>query len=953
MLARTATTDEATFDPASVTVEAAYPALGLPQGARRSEIRSAYRKLVLKVHPDRRGASDDGSAFRRLKAAYDCLVKHTQFDEELDELDEQIEAEERELDELETKRFKRELREKDLADLKTQRARRRMEEANELFADAEDEKRRRELRAEDETRWLQDASENYRQSWARWGHLSTWEEMHAYRTSLVKGDAESHGPPAAVMLLWSNGVEELCVQGPGTVSAWNPSGLLWKSDNKTAVIEARPGPYGVALWMLVVQRYSPVTGEWQITHHWLPHSAYPFNRAEAGQKRYKWAHWADAPFGRLSELDSREVGLRELRRNRKAAAADKKKVEAEHAAREAEAQLFAEQRRDDSEVQKREAHRGSMKQHRAEAAAAREQQIAQRKETEAAAAREQQMAQARQLEYQDAAWQVTLTLTLPLANPYPYPYPYPNQAWLRELAEERAQRLATLKGSKEKQLDERIKEGLGKSDDLKKMKRKREERELARSKVAHEMRQPPAMPERRRAGKEVKPPTPRVPRATTSQDVGTLGIPALRSLVRAAGLSTEGCIEIADLRERAREALALLDPEEEAVVDPSVDPSVDASVDPSVRGSGSTDQPPLAAQPLVAVQPAAAVRKRVTIHESSNDDDDDGGGNDDGGGGNDDGGGGGDDGGGGGDDGDGDDELVLTRRPSFVAATATEAREAAAKVKAGAEAGGARVRRPKLESGEEPGSVKREAPPPWPRGAYEVVELGEEGEPPALKSEEEEVESVKEEVEEEEVEEVKVEAAEVEAAEVKAAEVEAGATAAQEPLRNRSSARNAGPTEPHVAGPASGRRLEESPSGKAAAPTKLSGNSAAPTKLDKGTRLQILWEDDDPPTWYAGTVVRWASAMPGSYARLLGLASRLPRDGRPVHYILYDDRQRQWEQLEDLQWRLLDAAGEPEAMDAPAVEREVEEEEVEEEVVIAMPSEAQGAGVPRTRSKRR
>ena len=85
------------------------------------------------------------------------------------------------------------------------------------------------------------------------------------------------------------------------------------------------------------------------------------------------------------------------------------------------------------------------------------------------------------------------------------------------------------------------------------------------------------------------------------------------------------------------------------------------------------------------------MRKRVTIHESSDDDDDEGGGNDDGGGcgddgggcgddgggGGDDGGGGGDDGGGGGDDGDGDDELVLTRRPSFVAATATEAREAA------------------------------------------------------------------------------------------------------------------------------------------------------------------------------------------------------------------------------------------------------------------------------------
>ena len=622
MLARTATGD-ATFDPESVTVEAAYPALGLPQGARRSEIRSAYRKLVLKVHPDRRGASDDGAAFRRLKAAYDCLVKHTQFDEELDELDEQIEAEERELVELETKRFKRELRENALADRKTQRARRLAEEAKEWFADAADEERRRRLRADDEARWLQNASDDYARSWQQWGHLSPYDELHNYRTYLVQGDAESHGPPAAVMLHWSNGATELCVQGPGTVSAWNPSGLLWKSDNKTAVIEARPGPYGVALWMLVVQRYDNVSGEWRLEYHWLPQSTWPFNHAEAGKGTYKWAHWADAPAGRMSQLDSRAVGPSELRRIQETAAADKKKYETERAEREAEAQLEAqlraEQRKDDSEVQRREAHRERMAERRAQVEAS----IAQRKEAEAAATREQQMAQARQLEYQDAAW----------------------QAWLRELAEERAQRLATLKESKEKQLDERIEEGLGKSDDVKEMKRKREEKELARSKAAHEKRQP-AMPERRGPGKEVKPPTPQVPPRATSQDVGTLGIPALRSIVRAAGVSTEGCFEISDLRERAREAQALLYPEE-------------AAADPSIRGSGSTDQPP------VAVQPAAAVRKKVTIHESSDDDDDDG-------------------------------ELVLTRRPSFVAATATEATEAAAKVKAGAEAGGARVRRPKL-----------------------------------------------------------------------------------------------------------------------------------------------------------------------------------------------------------------------------------------------------------------
>jgi len=131
-------------------------------------------------------------------------------------------------------------------------------------------------------------------------------------------------------------------------------------------------------------------------------------------------------------------------------------------------------------------------------------------------------------------------------------------------------------------------------------------------------------------------------------------------------------------------------------------------VDPSVRGSRSTDQPPVAAQPHVAAQLPPPVRKRVTIHESSDDDDDD------------------------------DDELVLTRRPSFVAATATAATEAVAKVEAGADAGGAMVRRPKLDSckqpgeqqGEQPGEqqqqscrlkreVKREVPPPWPQGAYE------------------------------------------------------------------------------------------------------------------------------------------------------------------------------------------------------------------------------------------
>jgi len=271
------------------------------------------------------------------------------------------------------------------------------------------------------------------------------------------------------MLLFPNGTAELCVKSDGSVSAWNPFGLpMWKSENKTAknktaaTIESRLGPYGVLLWMLVMQRYDPVLGDWRLEMHWLQQSTWPINRANAGQKMYTWAHWADAPAGRMSQLASRAVSPSELRRIRQAAVADKKKAEAERAEREAEWQLRAEQLRDEDEVRRRQAHRAEMAQRRAQVA----ESIAKRKEAEAAAEREKQMDAARQLEYQDAAW----------------------QAWLRELAEERAQRLAKLKESKEKQLDERIEEGLGRRDEIKQMKRKREERELARSKAAHEKR---------------------------------------------------------------------------------------------------------------------------------------------------------------------------------------------------------------------------------------------------------------------------------------------------------------------------------------------------------------------------------------------------------------------------------------------------------------------------------
>ena len=55
-LTRTKGTDEPAFDFESVSVDQAYDVLELPQGASRGKIKSKYRKLALKVHPDRKGA---------------------------------------------------------------------------------------------------------------------------------------------------------------------------------------------------------------------------------------------------------------------------------------------------------------------------------------------------------------------------------------------------------------------------------------------------------------------------------------------------------------------------------------------------------------------------------------------------------------------------------------------------------------------------------------------------------------------------------------------------------------------------------------------------------------------------------------------------------------------------------------------------------------------------------
>lgn len=50
-----------------------YEALGLKKNATDSEIKKAYRKLALQLHPDKNTAPSAENAFKALNAAYDCL----------------------------------------------------------------------------------------------------------------------------------------------------------------------------------------------------------------------------------------------------------------------------------------------------------------------------------------------------------------------------------------------------------------------------------------------------------------------------------------------------------------------------------------------------------------------------------------------------------------------------------------------------------------------------------------------------------------------------------------------------------------------------------------------------------------------------------------------------------------------------------------------------------------
>ena len=361
----------------------AYATLKLMPGATRRDIKRAYHSLALATHPDRHDVATDGSAFQKVKAAYDLVCVHTLFDADLEAVDAELEEQERELNALERKRQKREHEA-----AQQQQILETIRRHNQAQRDLDFERQRN----------------RHRDAQAR---LRVEFDMSAMK---VRDEEAQKGPPKGVMLEWwlSNSVAPTLVPLQLRDGALDREGrpcFALASEDRRTWIERRPMRTGKPFWLLTLGDYG---------RQFALHTSIPFNTAARHSQMFKWAHWYelfqdrhgglyrhDRPAAFVSRaIDEEELREMEGAAHRQVASAKERSQFATFMA-----QLRADEEKERQERREREKELERLQKQREQAKMQKEDAQERARRLAEEEAQEQTI---HQLEYQDAAWKAFL-----------------------------------------------------------------------------------------------------------------------------------------------------------------------------------------------------------------------------------------------------------------------------------------------------------------------------------------------------------------------------------------------------------------------------------------------------------------------------------------------------------------------------------------------------------------
>lgn len=217
----------------------AYRLLQLAPGATRKQIRQAYHRLALTVHPDSSAEHTDGKAFKQLNDAYNLLLSYVSARLEAigareEAADAEAQAQERELEILEAERAEREARfAEEMAGLAV--------EAVEARRAAEEQKRREHLQRGN--------AADHRKKRRQQAEARAWNHARSFGVDVMQfkaayNEADMDAPPAVNVSLGRLCGEHLAgehylhrVLPPGS-NRFDPFAMEWSNEDKSMRIHS-------------------------------------------------------------------------------------------------------------------------------------------------------------------------------------------------------------------------------------------------------------------------------------------------------------------------------------------------------------------------------------------------------------------------------------------------------------------------------------------------------------------------------------------------------------------------------------------------------------------------------------------------------------------------------------------------------------------------------------------